>query len=105
MALPADSPTPVGPSSRYLDERPDEQMRATALVSGSETYLAAGCAACHQFDAPLADGQVSLAGLADRFGLAELDDYLVRPKPPMPPFTGTAQERRLLSIYLLESSL
>ena len=64
-----------------------------------------GCAACHQFDAPLADGQVSLAGLADRFGLAELDDYLVRPKPPMPPFTGTAQERRLLSIYLLESSL
>ena len=105
MALAADSPTPVGPSSRYLDQRPDEQMRATALVSGSETYLAAGCAACHQFDAPLADGQVSLAGLADRFGLAELDDYLVRPKPPMPPFTGTAQERRLLSIYLLESSL
>jgi glucose/arabinose dehydrogenase len=92
-------------SAQYLDERPAEAVRAEAMSTGGELYAASGCAACHNFDTSTADGQVPLNGLAGRYGVAELATYLMRPNPPMPPFTGTDEQRRLLSIYLLEASL
>jgi glucose/arabinose dehydrogenase len=99
------APTQVAKTAQYLDQRPEQALRAMAMTSGTETYAKSGCGACHRFDAAVGDGQVSLAGLAQRYGVAELNDYLLRPKPPMPPFTGSAEQRNLLSIYLLESSL
>lgn len=92
-------------SGQYLHERPAEAIRTEAITAGVEIYAAAGCAACHNFDAAVADGRVSLKGLAQRYGVSELEAYLLLPNPPMPPFTGTAEQRRLLSIYLLEASL
>jgi glucose/arabinose dehydrogenase len=97
--------TRMEPSGQYLDERPAEAIRAEAMTAGVELYEGSGCAACHNFGTATADGQVLLQGLAERYGVEELAAYLVRPKPPMPPFTGTDEQRRLLSIYLLETSL
>ena len=91
--------------SLYLDQRPPEAIRAEAMTAGAEVYAGSGCVACHNFEAAVADGQVSLKGLAQRYGVNELETYLLRPKPPMPPYTGTVEQLRLLSIYLLEASL
>jgi mono/diheme cytochrome c family protein len=97
--------TQGGQRSQYLDQRAEPALRAEAMTAGAETYAASGCGACHSFDATVADGQVTLRDLAQRYDTAELDNYLLRPQPPMPPFTGSDEQRRLLSIYLLESSL
>jgi len=97
--------TRVEQSERYLDQRPAEAIRTAAMTEGADTYAASGCVACHNFEATTADGQVPLNGLAERYGVDALATYLQRPKPPMPPFTGTDEQRRLLSIYLLEVSL
>jgi mono/diheme cytochrome c family protein len=96
--------TQVEASGDYLNQRPASALRAEAMTAGAELYAASGCVACHDFDATTADGQVPLNGLAERYGLNELETYLLRPNPPMPPFTGTDEQRRLLSIYLLEAS-
>lgn len=97
--------TRIEQSRQYLDERPAEAIRAEAMTAGVELYAASGCAACHSFDAEVADGHVSLQGLTERYRVEELATYLLRPQPPMPPFTGTDEQRRLLAIYLLEASL
>ncbi len=86
---------------------PDE--REVARTSGAVLYHRGGCDACHELgetdESTLTTetGKVTLAGLAQRYDVPGLDSFLKEPRQPMPPYPGTDDERRLLSIYLLES--
>ena len=103
---------PRAVSDHYNASEVDDVTRALALVKGAELYSNAGCSACHlrstqEAQSSKADtqGKVTLRGLSQRYDLAGLDGYLEKPRQPMPPYPGSDSERRLLSIYLMESEL
>jgi len=81
--------------------------RDQAMLEGPALFDTFGCTACHVFssDQVPPDGRVVLGDVAKHKDLDAVMAFLARPKPPMPPFQGSREEGRLLSLYLLEKSL
>jgi glucose/arabinose dehydrogenase len=101
-----DGQAPGSRSEGYQPASVSPSERAAALAQGPGLMAAGGCLGCHVPNARPPDSPVALKvldGLATRYTLAELAEYLGQPNPPMPPYTGSAGDRRTLALYLLES--
>jgi glucose/arabinose dehydrogenase len=81
----------------------DDATRADLSASGTGLFVANACGTCH-IEAEAEEGVVvkPLAGLATRYTIASLSQFFLTPQPPMPVFALDDQERRALSVYLLE---
>ncbi len=96
----------------YARSKVSEEQRQQAWLQGPALFQSSGCVACHGFvtdeivsKAIASEGRVPLLDTARRMNLDTVIKLLERPKPPMPPFQGSPEESRLLSIYLLEKTL
>jgi glucose/arabinose dehydrogenase len=82
----------------------DPAQRAELARDGRSLWGRHRCAACH--DAARAEPgvvAVPLRGLPARHSIESLADFLATPTPPMPVYALSAQERRALAVYLLDS--
>lgn len=79
----------------------DPTMLAAAVVRGEALWNADACASCHVAGQAAADVYRPLTGLRSMYTLDSLAAYLQAPRPPMPAFPLTDDERRDLSVYLM----
>ncbi len=90
---------PAGTFDVPLDLSQEDLTRLSTI--GANIFAMDGCAvACH------AEGRVvggPLANLASRYDMRTLSMLLANPPPPMPRFPYTEDDRRALSVYLLET--
>lgn len=81
----------------------DHATRIELGESGAALFVANVCGSCH-IEAEAEAGVVvkPLAGLASRYTIDSLSQFFLTPQPPMPVFALEENERRALSVYLLE---
>ncbi len=104
QATPPRSRTPPPP-----EVKPDAPARPKpvplskeAIARGRALWDANGCAQCHDSSAKV-PGMVTkpLQGLSKRYDVGSLSEYLKTPKPPMPVFDLSDQQRADLAAFLL----
>ena len=95
-------PREVG-SAGYDPTNITSEERATALASGPAVIVREDCLACHGESSGTESTQILLTNLNSRYTVNELTDYLMVPRPPMPPYGIDDKQRRELAIYLLET--
>ncbi len=76
---------------------PEERLRLASL--GGKLFQQDPCLTCHGGDLP--SGK-KLQDLGTRYNIQTLAAYLAKPTPPMPLFPHSDDDRRALSIYLIE---
>lgn len=75
--------------------------RKRLMQRGSEIYAAMGCVNCHGLQGT-GRSAPALAGLARRFGIADLVALFEKPPANMPPARLSGEEGRALAVYLLD---
>jgi len=71
----------------------------SAAIAQAEPLLARfACAGCHAPGTPMGDKMLTVA---ERYTVDTLSAYFVTPRPPMPVFPLSEEDRRALAIYLL----
>jgi len=92
------------PSREALGVLPAAE-RAAMSARGRALYEAHACFRCHE-TARAEPGAIAvpLSGLAARYDVEHLADFLAAPQPPMPLFPLDAAQRRDLAVHLLADS-
>ena len=94
-------PTLQGPSAAAnVRELPDRD-RVAAHARGAQLFAKWGCAGCH-IPGQSEKGVVPhlLTGAGGRYSLSGLTEYFLAPRPPMPAFPLSTEDRRDLAVYL-----
>ena len=92
----------AAPAKPAVSPDPLADISATdiaAATARAEPLLARfACAGCHAPGTPMAD---KLLSLSERYTVGTLSAYFITPRPPMPVYPLSEEDRRALSIHLL----
>ena len=77
-----------------------QEERAALSAAGEKLFRQYVCISCHSRNGR---GLKKLDGIGERYNLATLDRFLEKPNPPMPIFPLDVEDRRAMSVYLIET--
>lgn len=87
----------------YESDAISQEERDAALASGPPVFERENCLTCHALTEDTESSAGVLQDLRSRYTVDELTEFLSNPRSPMPAYAGDADQRRSLSIYLLET--